>query len=145
MSNLDPSTFLDNLSCCFKSDDELESRRCVSILFYCVFNLWMEKVNLAPGFEVHPGNMIDSVREYNSRTGITDLPIADLKELEKYRTISDHFFGNNITFLLRSTRFSQKATLDLKLQKEMKTYAIRSINFLKNLSPGDLKYVDPDS
>ena len=81
--------------------------------------------------------MIDSVREYNTRTGITDLPIADLKKLERYRTISDHYFENNMTFLLGRKPFSQKATLDLKLQKEMRTYAIRSIDFLKNLSPGD--------
>lgn len=131
MNSLDPSSFLSKLSCCFQSNEEVEVRRCISILYFSVFNFWMEKAQIKMGKSKNFVNMFRSLRGYQLETG-NKVPIPDLNVLDRYRVAADHYFGNNVMIHLESGEFY--VNFDIHTQEQVKQATNIVLSFLRKTS-----------
>lgn len=132
MSELDPSPFISAIEncCCFKTNDEVEVRRCVSTLFFLVFNYWAEKTNVQKGNSIKYIQMENSFRTYTTINNIKT-PITELMQLQIYRTVADHYLGNNRSFNLYLGN-PLYLSFDLNLQRTALEKAKVIISFLDN-------------
>lgn len=131
MGTLDPTSFISGLNCCFNSNDEVESRRCISILYFSVFNFWMEKCNVKPGQDKDYQDMEKSFKTLQTTKG-SKVPIVEVSNLNQFRVFADHYHGNNTTMLRNNS--SKFILFDKNLQMEMKKNAETVIAFLNSIN-----------
>lgn len=129
MSVLDPSQFFAKLNSINWTNDEIESRRYISALYFSLFNFWMEKANIQQGGDKDYPDMVKSLADYQTRTG-NGIPSAHLTYLNSLRVRADHYHGNPI----KIPSFNRNVYFDKNTQSDALGHANNILVFLKGVT-----------